>query len=245
MTKQTMSNSFVKRSTRPDSRPNLIRRKSNVGCCSTTKDGSCSHPTGDLEVCPSCGQKGKPVAVLTVKSLVRDHTRVPASASYSFCRTVDCEVVYFLRSSRVAKTGCEGTSGNQGEGGIQFRSAIASTTAAKTSAGISRSPAKPRCWKRLKAECKAVFCACELKNRAELAAWATLRAVFRKRRNVRRRRFLHLVELPLPVDPRVRSGPRERSSHEKAIRSHCNWTGLGSFDRRPRVPFCWMGRRHH
>jgi hypothetical protein len=35
------------------------------------------------------------VAVLTVKSLVRDHKRVPASVSYSFCRTADCEVVYF------------------------------------------------------------------------------------------------------------------------------------------------------
>jgi hypothetical protein len=35
------------------------------------------------------------VAVLTVKSLVRDHMRVSASASYSFCRTTDCEVVYF------------------------------------------------------------------------------------------------------------------------------------------------------
>ena len=64
-------------------------------CCSTTKDGTCSLPTSNPEVCPSCGKKGKPGAVLTVKSLVRDHMRVPASVSYSFCRTVDCEVVYF------------------------------------------------------------------------------------------------------------------------------------------------------
>jgi len=35
------------------------------------------------------------VAVLTVKSLVRDHTRVPASVPYSFCRTPECDVVYF------------------------------------------------------------------------------------------------------------------------------------------------------
>jgi hypothetical protein len=35
------------------------------------------------------------VAVLTVKSLVRHHTRVPALVSYSFCRTPGCEVVYF------------------------------------------------------------------------------------------------------------------------------------------------------
>lgn len=65
------------------------------GCCSTTKDGTCSLPTSNPEVCPSCGKKGKPVAVLTVKSLVLDHTRAPGSVSYSFCRTVDCEVVYF------------------------------------------------------------------------------------------------------------------------------------------------------
>jgi hypothetical protein len=64
-------------------------------CCLTAKDGACSLPTSNPGVCPSCGEKGKPVAVLTVKSLVRDHMRVPASASYSFCRTTDCEVVYF------------------------------------------------------------------------------------------------------------------------------------------------------
>jgi len=64
-------------------------------CCSTAKDGACSLPPSKPEVCPACGKKGKPVAVLTVKSLVRDHTRVPALVSYSFCRTADCEVVYF------------------------------------------------------------------------------------------------------------------------------------------------------
>jgi len=64
-------------------------------CCETTKDGSCSLPTSKPGTCPSCGKKGKPVAVLTVKSLVRDHSRVPASASFSFCRTAGCEVVYF------------------------------------------------------------------------------------------------------------------------------------------------------
>src|SRR5215471_3436522 len=65
------------------------------GSCSTAKDGTCSLSTSKPGICPSCGKKGKPVAVLTVKSLVRDHTRVPASISYSFCRTVDCDVVYF------------------------------------------------------------------------------------------------------------------------------------------------------
>ena len=63
-------------------------------CCSTTRNGACSLPVKP-QPCPSCGKKGKAVAVLTAKSLVRDHRRVPASASYSFCRTANCEVVYF------------------------------------------------------------------------------------------------------------------------------------------------------
>ena len=54
-------------------------------------------------MCPSCGKKGKSVPVLTVKSLVRDHPRVLASVSYSFCRTADCEVVYFSNQAAFTK----------------------------------------------------------------------------------------------------------------------------------------------
>lgn len=64
-------------------------------CCSTTKDGICSVSAGKPGFCPACGKKGRSVATLTVKSLVRDHTRVARSGSYSFCRTSDCDVVYF------------------------------------------------------------------------------------------------------------------------------------------------------
>lgn len=72
-------------------------------CCQPTKDGTCSLSAAEPGVCPSCGKKGKSVAVLTVKSLVRDHTRVPASASFSFCRTVDCDVVYFSDQAMFTK----------------------------------------------------------------------------------------------------------------------------------------------
>lgn len=72
-------------------------------CCSTTKDNTCSVPRSRPEVCPSCRKKGKSVPVLTVKSLVRDHTRVLASVSYSFCRTADCEVVYFSNQAAFTK----------------------------------------------------------------------------------------------------------------------------------------------
>jgi hypothetical protein len=64
------------------------------GCCSSTRDEACALPQIKPGLCPACGQKGKSVATLTVKNLVLDHTRVTA-ASYSFCRTPDCSVVYF------------------------------------------------------------------------------------------------------------------------------------------------------
>ena len=64
-------------------------------CCSTAKDGICSIPTAKPGFCPACGTKGKAVAARTVKSLVRDHTRVVTSDSYSFCRKPDCDIVYF------------------------------------------------------------------------------------------------------------------------------------------------------
>jgi len=64
-------------------------------CCGTSKDEACTLPTPGPAECLNCGKKGKPVATLTVKNLVRDHTRVPASASFCFCRTPDCDVVYF------------------------------------------------------------------------------------------------------------------------------------------------------
>jgi hypothetical protein len=60
------------------------------GCCAA--DGAQSRPHG---VCPSCGYKAKPVPTVTVKNLVIDHKRVRADHSYSFCRTAECDVVYF------------------------------------------------------------------------------------------------------------------------------------------------------
>lgn len=64
-------------------------------CCSTAKEGTCSIVAAKPGFCPACGKQGKSVATLTVKSLVRDHTRVARSGSYRFCRTPDCDVVYF------------------------------------------------------------------------------------------------------------------------------------------------------
>lgn len=67
----------------------------NPNCCSVTAKQTCSLPCGKPGLCPECRIRGKAVATLTVKSLVRDHAAVPAAAQFSFCRTPDCEVVYF------------------------------------------------------------------------------------------------------------------------------------------------------
>ncbi len=72
-------------------------------CCSTAKDGVCTVPAAKPGFCPACGKKGKPVPTLTVKSLVRDHTRVARSGSYSFCRTPKCDVVYFSDNATFRK----------------------------------------------------------------------------------------------------------------------------------------------
>ena len=72
-------------------------------CCFHDAGSPCALPQSSLGFCPACGEKGKTVAILTVKSLVRDHTRVSASASFSFCRTAACDVVYFSSETTFRK----------------------------------------------------------------------------------------------------------------------------------------------
>jgi hypothetical protein len=57
-----------------------------------------SRPTPG--VCPECGRKGAPVERLTMEHLLLDPS-VPeiGGERYSFCRTSECDVVYFSNSS--------------------------------------------------------------------------------------------------------------------------------------------------
>ncbi len=64
-------------------------------CCSSDSGAACSLPQSSPAVCPLCSNKGKPVSTLTVKSLVRNHTKVATPSAYSFCRNPACEAVYF------------------------------------------------------------------------------------------------------------------------------------------------------
>jgi hypothetical protein len=79
-------------------------------CCAASKDAGCAVPTRQPGICPACDQRAKPVPTLTVKSLVREHRRVPASASFSFCRTPECEVVYFSEEVAFRKADVKVTS---------------------------------------------------------------------------------------------------------------------------------------
>jgi hypothetical protein len=96
------------------------------------------------------------VAVLTVKSLVRDHMRIPASVSYSFCRTVDCEVVYFSDQAVFTKPD------------VKVRVGIKETADPIPLCycfDYSREDIrKTSVLEEIKAEVQGGFCACEVKN---------------------------------------------------------------------------------
>jgi hypothetical protein len=130
-------------------------------CCSSEKSACCKKEAVSRS-CPSCGAQGTAVSTLTVKNLVRDHARVLAAGSYSFCATPTCEVVYF------------------GAGQVYNRSDV------KVRVGIKETSDPPLCYcfgyseedirrdlestgateipDRIKAETQAGFCACEVKN---------------------------------------------------------------------------------
>ncbi len=50
-------------------------------------------------ICPTCGQKGKPVQGQTVKALLSVSLRAVQNVEYLFCRTQSCPVVYFTADS--------------------------------------------------------------------------------------------------------------------------------------------------
>ena len=72
-------------------------------CCSTngTSQTSCQTPTVMIGTCPACGTRGKKVDLETVKAMLRVSLRgLQPSTQYHFCRTSECEVVYFTDQER-------------------------------------------------------------------------------------------------------------------------------------------------
>ena len=64
-------------------------------CCPPGDEASSPSKTTH-GLCSLCGGRGTRVSTLTVKSLVRQHSRVAAAPNlYFFCRNRACDVVYF------------------------------------------------------------------------------------------------------------------------------------------------------
>ena len=78
-------------------------------CCRVPEAGSavCEQPAPGLArprmkpgLCPTCGERGKPVQGQTVKSLLAISLRAVQDVQYFFCRTRDCPVVYYSENSQ-------------------------------------------------------------------------------------------------------------------------------------------------
>ncbi|MGH9557505.1 MAG: putative iron-sulfur cluster-binding metallochaperone [Terriglobales bacterium] len=132
-------------------------------CCSSTSGGGCALPRSNPGSCPVCGSKGKAVQTLTVKSLVRDHTRVVVPATYFFCRNADCEAVYFSDALVFRKADVKVRVGIK-----EKEDPIPLCYCFEYSRGDIRRDietlGKTEILKRIKAEVQASFCACEVKN---------------------------------------------------------------------------------
>lgn len=134
--------------------------------CSASGDGTpCSAPAHKPSTCPVCGKKSKPVSTLTVKSLVRDHTRVPTSGGYSFCRTPGCDVVYFSSEAVFRKPEIKVRVGiKEREDPIPLCYCFDYTLADLTSQ--IRETGTTDIAKKITAEVRNGYCACEVKNPA-------------------------------------------------------------------------------
>jgi hypothetical protein len=75
-------------------------------CCTPTvaaKENGSAQP----HHCPSCGQKGKKVDHITLKAMLNVSLLALRDTPYLFCRTTDCEVVYFSAAGAQAFTKAE------------------------------------------------------------------------------------------------------------------------------------------
>ncbi len=133
------------------------------GCCtSKTCDASNTQPA-QQSFCPVCGTKGRPVSTRTVKSLVRDHTRVSADRAYWLCRAPGCDVVYFSDSVSFYKSDIKVRVGfKEQQDPIPLcycfdytRADLSSDVALRGETDIPD---------RVKAEVERGFCACDVKN---------------------------------------------------------------------------------
>ena len=101
--------------------------------------------------------------MLTVTSLVREHTRVPASASYLFCRTANCEAVYFSEQAVFTKPDLKVRVGLK-ETADPIPLCYCFDYSGEDIRRDIEATGKTLVLEEIRAEVQGVFCACEVKN---------------------------------------------------------------------------------
>lgn len=137
-------------------------------CCSIkspTAPSVAEAVTPGTRPCPSCAQFGKPVETKTLKHTVQSwHLERVKQPGFSFCRTTDCDVVYFhaggdcLRKADVrVRVGLKET-----EDPVPICYCFGFTEAMAVEE--IRATGKSTLLQRITAEVKAGNCACEIRN---------------------------------------------------------------------------------
>ena len=62
------------------------------------------EPDSTVDYCPSCGSKGEPVGVETLRAFLTDEQQQTITESANFCPAPKCEVVYFDSFERTVLT---------------------------------------------------------------------------------------------------------------------------------------------
>lgn len=137
-------------------------------CCSIKSPAEQSvadTATAGTNHCPECGQPGKSVETKTLKHTVQSwHLERINQPGFSFCRTADCEVVYFhARGDCLRKADMRVRVGlKETEDPVPICYCFGFTEA--TAVEEIRATGKSTLLQRITAEVKAGNCACEIRN---------------------------------------------------------------------------------
>jgi hypothetical protein len=131
-------------------------------CCSITESGE-----RGLDHCPRCGDKGKPVSLVTVGAMAKIEVEAfkLSAQAYRLCRHLICPVVYFAPGISINKTDLRVSINfkeNNYEGPVCY---CFNHTTASIRADI-RSSGRSTAFEMITKEVRAGRCACEVKNPA-------------------------------------------------------------------------------
>ncbi len=131
-------------------------------CCSNKQPAA---PNGAAASCPACGAVGKPVETVTLKHMVKpEFLDAVNAAGFLFCRTRDCNVIYFhSNGTRLTKADVRVRVGlKESEDPMQICYCFGFTEAMARKE--IESTGKCTIQDRISAEMKKDLCACEIRN---------------------------------------------------------------------------------